>query len=179
MNSEEQKLMKQFEAETNKHAIWRGKVTKGFLEWKKRQKKKSISKPSVKPLPTSSILNEIQINIQKIYSKLEDFESRIKILENKTLTSLEKKKFEDISDDHFYRILRVAYNTSEKKFGDFVLIFRLTEKIKEYIPWSTEKIHSELYKLFMDYKIDLQPGKNVEGIPLVQDGKTFVWFRFK
>jgi hypothetical protein len=31
----------------------------------------------------------------------------------------------------------------------------------------------------MNYKIDLQPGKNVEGIPLIQDGKTFVWFKLK
>ena len=179
MNSEEQKLMEQFEVKTGKHAIWRGKITKGFLQWKEKQKKKPIIKPSVKPLPTHSILNEIQLDIQNIYSKIKDLESRMKIIENKTITSLEKKKFEAISDDHFYRILRVVYNTSEKKFGDFVPIFRLTEKIKEYIPWSTEEIHSELYKLFMEYKVDLQPGKNVEGIPLVQDGKKFVWFKFK
>ena len=31
----------------------------------------------------------------------------------------------------------------------------------------------------MDYKIDLQPGKEFEGEPLRQDGKTFVWFKFK
>jgi hypothetical protein len=67
----------------------------------------------------------------------------------------------------------------EKRFGDFVPVSTLTESIKQYIPLPTEKIHSQLYELFMNYKIDLQTGKNVGGTPLIQDGKIFVWFKFK
>ena len=67
----------------------------------------------------------------------------------------------------------------EKRFGDFVSVSDLTEKIKEYLPLPTKDIHSQLYELFMEYKIDLQTGKNTGGTPLVQDGKEFVWFKFK
>jgi hypothetical protein len=28
----------------------------------------------------------------------------------------------------------------------------------------------------MEFKIDLQPGKSSGGIPLIKEGKTFVWF---
>ena len=33
-------LKEQYEKETGKNAIWHGKVTKGFKEWKKKQEKK-------------------------------------------------------------------------------------------------------------------------------------------
>ena len=35
---EEARLMKVFEDSTGRHAIWRGKITKIYLQWKKRQK---------------------------------------------------------------------------------------------------------------------------------------------
>ena len=179
MVSKDKELMKRFEAETGKNAIWRGKITKGFLDWKKKQERKSKAVSMPQSISKSSIMSEIQLNIRKIFSILSDYDLRLKILENKAMVSKGKEISEEISDKHFLRILKVAYNSSEKKFGDFVPIFRLTKKIKEYIPWTTEKIHSELYKLFIDYKIDLQPGKNVEGAPLIQDGKRFVWLKFK
>jgi hypothetical protein len=34
---DENELLKQFEAETGKKAIWRGKETKGYLDWKKEK----------------------------------------------------------------------------------------------------------------------------------------------
>jgi len=171
--------MEQFEAEKGKNAIWRGKITKGFLEWKKKQEKKKSVQTSTMQKISNSTINEIQSNIQKIFSKLDNFEYRIRNLETEKPVLKKKKKLGKISDDHFFRILKTAYNSSEKKFGDFVSVSALTDKIKEFIPWTNEKIHSELYNLFMNYKIDLQPGKFFDGTPLIQDGKTFVWFKLK
>ncbi|MHA1376146.1 MAG: hypothetical protein ACTSR7_17860 [Promethearchaeota archaeon] len=179
INSEDKKLMEKFEAETGKNAIWRGDITKNYLTWKKKQvgqKKRQI--PTIKK-KSDSIILEIQSNIQKIFSKLDYFEQRLKNVENRTLPSVKNEDLGDVSDAHFFRILKTVYNSSEKKFGDFISISVLTDKIREYIPWSIKKIHSELYELFMNYKIDLQPGKNVQGKPLIQDGKTFVWFKLK
>lgn len=179
IDSEDKKLMEKFEADTGKNAIWREKVTKGFLKWKRKQKKPSSKITSTQPILENTTLLKVQSNLQKIFSKLDNFEYRLKTLENRTLISKKKEVLGDVSDAHFFRILKTVYNSSEKKFGDFVPISVLTEKMQEYIPWSIEKVHSELYELFMNYKIDLQPGKNVEGIPLIQDGKTFVWFKLK
>jgi len=180
MKTEDQdSLIKQFEKETGKHAIWRGKITKGYEQWKKKRKEKTIPKTSVQLTFDTSLLNEIQSNIQNIFSRLNNFEYRLKNLENTLLPTKNTDLIEDISQDQFFRFLKVSYNSIEKKFGDFIPISTLTESIKEYLPWPNEKIHSELYKLFTDYKIDLQPGKEFEGEPLRQDGKTFVWFKFK
>ncbi len=171
--------MEKFKNETGKNAIWRGKITKGYLKWKEKQGRQKKGQISTIQQKNYSVIIEIQSNIQKIFTKIDNFEYRLKTLEKKTPESENVERLSKISDDHFFRILKSAYNSSEKKFGDFVSVSALTDKIKEFIPWSTEKIHSELYKLFMNYKIDLQPGKKVEGIPLIQDGKTFVWFKLK
>ena len=40
MKPEDKRLIEQFEQETGKKAIWRGKETKSFLKWKKTKKKK-------------------------------------------------------------------------------------------------------------------------------------------
>ena len=34
---EEDEIMKEFERETGKNAVWRGKTTKGYVEWKKEK----------------------------------------------------------------------------------------------------------------------------------------------
>ena len=179
INSEDKKLMEEFKAVTGKNAIWRDKITKGYLDWKKKQGEQIKRQRSTIKRNSNSSIIEIQSNIQKIFSKLDNFEYRLRTLEKKTPESEEVERLGKISDAHFFRILKTAYNSSEKKFGDFVSISKLTDKIKEFIPWSTQKIHSELYNLFMIYKIDLQPGKKVDGVPLIQDGKTFVWFKLK
>lgn len=41
---DEDSLIKQFEKETGKHAIWRGKITKGYEQWKKKRKEKPFQK---------------------------------------------------------------------------------------------------------------------------------------
>lgn len=179
IDSEDKKLMEKFEASTGKNAIWRGKITKGYLEWKKKQTGKKRKQLSTTQTYKDSVIVEIQSNIQKIYSMLKNLDHRVNKLENKSSKSEKIEISGTISDRHFFRILKAAYNSSEKKFGDFVSVSALTNKIKEFIPWSTQKIHSELYNLFMSYQIDLQPGKKVEGVPLIQDGKTFVWVKLK
>ena len=171
--------MEEFEAVKGKNAIWHGKITKGYLKWKEKQGRQTKGQISTTQKRNDSVIFEIQSNIQKIFTKIDNFEYRLKTLEKKTPESENVERLSKISDDHFFRILKTAYNSSEKRFGDFVSVSALTDKIKEFIPWSTEKIHSELYNLFMNYKIDLQPGKKVEGVPLIQDGKTFVWFKLK
>ena len=124
-----------------------------------------------------SIIREIQSDITNIHRKLEVFNRRLEKLE--VIIGIDTELESEISEDHFYRILKLSYNSLDKKFGEFVLISDLTEKIKNSIPWSTERIHKNLYKLFLNYKIELQPGKRDRGVPLVQDGKKFVWFKLK
>ncbi len=125
----------------------------------------------------NSIIGEIQSDITNIHRTLEGFSRRLKKLEDKI--GIDTESVSEISEDHFFRILKLSYNSLDKKFGEFVLISDLTEKIKNFIPWSTERIHKHLYSLFLNYKVELQPGKRDRGAPLVQDGKKFVWFKLK
>ena len=179
VSKEDELLEKEFEAETGKNAIWNGKVTQNFKKWKENKRSKTIPKSQIKKVSESSNLTQIQSDIKNIVSKLSNFDHRLSILENEIFTSKKIESIEELSPDHFLRILKMVYNSIEKKFGDFVSIYLITENIKQYLPWSTAKIHSELYKLFMNYKIDLQPGKKIDGEPLIQDGNTFVWLKFK
>ena len=126
---------------------------------------------------SKSIIGEIQSNITDIHRKLENFNHRLEKLEIKIGFDTESES--EISEDHFFRILKLSYNSLDKKFGGFVHISDLTEKIKNLIPWSRERIHKHLYSLFLNYKIELQPGKLDRGAPLEQDGKNFVWFKLK
>lgn len=171
--TENDNLIKQFEAETGKNAIWRGQETKNFIKWKKEK--------SGKHLKTSSkigtvISSQKQISLNNILAKLTEFEQRLIRLEETVFSSKKQQGTQTISDDHFLRIINAVYNSIDNKMADFVQISTLTEKIKEYVSWSTEKIHHELYRLFTEYKVDLQPGK---GEGLESDGKLFVWFKLK
>ena len=168
-------LQKQFSEETGK--IYHD-LSIPYLKWRINQSDKQIQRLNSKLYSTSSILNELQLNIQKIFKRFPNIEKRLKNLE-KNKSTKKKKKDSDISNDHFYRILKVVYSSMEKRFGDFVSVSTLTDKIKDYLPLPIKDIHSQLYELFMQYKIDLQTGKNTGGTPLVQDGKEFVWFKFK
>ena len=172
---EEKTLIKQFSDETGKsyHSL-----SIPYLKWRQTQINEDVHRINAKFFSASSILDNIQKNMQKLFKKISTLEFRLKTLESQELMP-KKKKPTDISDDHFFRILGVVYNSMEKRFGDFVSVSNLTESIKQYIPLPTEKIHSQLYELFMNYKIDLQTGKNMGGNPLIQDGKEFVWFKFK
>ena len=172
---EEETLINKFEQETHKsyHSL-----SIPYLKWRQTQINEEIHRINAKFFSASSILDRIQKNMQKIFKRISNIEYRLKTLESQEVTT-KKKKPTDISNDHFFRILGVVYNSMEKRFGDFVPVSNLTESIKQYIPLPTEKIHNQLYELFMNYKIDLQTGKNVGGTPLVQDGKEFVWFKFK
>ena len=172
---EEKTLIKQFNDETGKsyHSL-----SIPYLKWRQTQINEELHRMHAKFFSASSILDNIQTNMQRIFKRISKMEFRLKTLETQE-PKAKRKKESDISDDHFFRILGVVYNSMEKRFGDFVSVSNLTESIKQYIPLPTEKIHSQLYELFMSYKIDLQTGKNTGGTPLIQDGKEFVWFKFK
>ncbi len=164
---EDTELIKEYERiYPKKHAIWQGKITNQFLKWKKKNKNRHQIQETV-PL------------IKKILFRLDSIEERLNILENIKKNIIPKKAEIEISKNQFLRIIKTAYDSIEKKLGDFISIFILTEKVKETIPLTTEQIHSELYNLFMDYKIDLQTGKKINGEPLLRDGNTFVWVKFK
>ena len=179
MNTEEEKLRQQFKAETGKNVIWRGNLTKGYLDWKQKKTRKKIQRMTNKKNSKSFTSRRSSGEMQLIFSKFEDFEKRLRALEDTIFHSKGRRKNEPINEEQFLRILKNVYISLDKKFGDFVSISSLTNEIKEYLPLSTRQIHEELYRLFMEYKIDLQPGKQDDGIPLKQDGKTFVWFKFK
>ncbi len=137
-------------------------------------------KVETKAMVFSEEIYSIQSEIKKIHNRIDNMDYRLKNIENNFYKSKNiEKSIPKITEEHFLRTLRVVYDSLEKKIENFVPISALTEKLKEYIPWSTEKIHSEIYKLFMNYKVDLQPGKRFDGKPLVQDGRKFVWFKFK
>lgn len=124
-----------------------------------------------------NIIGEIQSGITNIHRKLEFFNRRLEKLED--IIGIDSESDSEISEDHFFRILKLSYNSLDKKLGGFVVISNLTEKIKNFIPWSTERIHKHLYSLFLNYKVELQPGKSDRGAPLEQEGKKFVWFKLK
>ena len=117
-----------------------------------------------------NIIEKIQSEISNIHTKLEQINHRLKKVENKV--NIDTDSIIEVSEDQFFRIVKTSYNTLEKKFGGFVLISDLTEKIKDIIPWPKERIHKQLYSLFLSYKVELQPGKTDEGTPLMQDGKN-------
>ncbi len=150
-----------------------------YLKWRITQADKQIQTINAKIYSASTILNEIQVNMQQIFKRFSKIDYRLSNLENQDKIKKKKKKDTQISENQFLRILKVVYSSMEKRFGDFVSISDLTEKIKDYLPLPTKDIHSQLYELFMEYKIDLQTGKNIGGSPLIQDGKEFVWFKFK
>lgn len=166
-NEKERKLIEEFKKKyPKKHAIWREKLTKQFIEWKRKYKRVDQTQ-------------EKNSSIDKILFRLDSIEKRLSILESNNENIISDKKTVIISKKKFLRTIKSVYNSLDKRFGDFASISALTEKIKETIPWSTEQIHSELYNLFMEYKIDLQTGKKTNGEALKRDGNIFVWMKFK
>ncbi|MHA1755160.1 MAG: helix-hairpin-helix domain-containing protein [Promethearchaeota archaeon] len=124
-----------------------------------------------------SLIRGFQSNLMNINKELESLKYRLNVIEQKI--GVEYRQESEVSEEHFFRKLKLSYNSLEKKIGGFVLISDLTEKIKNFIPLSTEEIHKKLYSLFLNYKVELQPGKSDQGVPLEQDGKKFVWFKLK
>lgn len=178
MTDQEKTLMKQYEDKTGKHAIWRGKITKGYQVWKNKLDKKA-SKTLTKQVSKSKNKQSLSTEINSLISKFTKMEARLKILENEVFGNIKQKQTKKISEGHVLRVIKTIYKSTQKKMGNFILISDLTEKIKDYLPWSTEEIHEQIYKLFMEYKVDIQPGKQKSGQPLKRDGKIFVWFALK
>lgn len=178
MNGKEKALMKKFEEETGKYAIWRGTVTKGYQQWKQKLSKKSL-KTSTKQISKSENFENISTELNLLITKITKMDARLKMVENAVFGDIKQQNTKKISEDHVLRIINTIYKSTQKKMGNFILISELTEKLKDYLPWSTEQIHEQIYKLFMDYKVDIQPGKQKSGQPLRRDGKIFVWFALK
>ena len=110
IDSEDKKLMEKFKAVTGKNAIWQGKITKGYLTWKEKQGRQIKEQISTTQKKNDSVIFDVQSNIQKIFTKLENFEYRLKTLEKKSPEYENVEKLGEISDDHFFRILKSAYN---------------------------------------------------------------------
>ena len=64
---EEAKLMKVFEDSTGRHAIWREKITKIYLQWKKRQKIITLKEKPVDFKPKSSKISKGLKKIKQIF----------------------------------------------------------------------------------------------------------------
>ena len=77
------------------------------------------------------------------------------------------------------KIVTEAYHRIDDKLGDMVTIPALTAKIKEKLGWDLQTIHEKLYNLYLNHKIDLQPGKIKEGVPMKIEGNVFYWFKFR
>jgi len=181
----EKELQERFHKETGKNAIWHGKITNGYNNWlKKKNKTKDLKKTPKKTSKRKSPINQESTSLKNITNTLEKLmvefqfiDNRLQKLEQAVFHSFKEQSSQKVSTNQFLRIVNTAYDSIEKKkTGGFVPIQNLTSKIKDYIPWSVQEIHDELYKLFMEFKIDLQPGKSSGGIPLIKEGKTFVWF---
>ncbi len=64
---EEAKLMKVFEDSTGRHAIWRGKITKIYLQWKNRQKIITLKEKPAKFKPESSKISKGLKKVKQIF----------------------------------------------------------------------------------------------------------------
>jgi len=64
---EEAKLMKVFEDSTGRHAIWRNKVTKIYLQWKKRQKIITLKEKPAKFKPKSFKISKGLKKVKQIF----------------------------------------------------------------------------------------------------------------
>lgn len=141
---------------------------------KSTQKKKPTDSGST---GISKRIEVLEVQVRTIMTKISNIESSLTQFRS-GITSAPITT-SNVSSDHFLRIIQNVFSSMKKSSGGFVPIPSLTKGIKEYIPWSTKKIHDGLYKLFSEYKIELQPGKSKEGEPLEQDGQKFYWFKLR
>jgi len=122
---------------------------------------------------------EIIIQMEHRLSSVEKQVAEIKSFIEKLQAPKIKASRQDISDDSFYRIVSEAYHSIGNKMGSLVTIPELTRKISKRLKWDQQRIHDGLYQLYIDGKVDLQPGKVKEGSPMRIEGNTFYWFTFR
>ncbi len=72
-------LMKQFEKETGKKAVWQGSVTKQFMDWKKEREGKKEDKKEEKKKEEPSFVREQDLRLE---SEKQELENLRKDLEN-------------------------------------------------------------------------------------------------
>ncbi len=137
------------------------------------KKKSSIPESST----TTKRIDLLETQVKSIMVKIDNIERVLSQLKSGVIKSSESQI--EVSQEHLLRIIKSVYASIPKSSGGFVPVPELTEAIKDYFPWTTKKIHQELYKLFSEYKVELQPGKSKGGEPLEQDGQKFYWFKLR
>lgn len=132
-----------------------------------------------------SIKPKTNIRTQKalkpLLSKLQ-FPSNYQLNVPKSLkgASILKLKEKKISSGQFLFQLRQAYDTVPSKMGGMVEIPILAEILSKNTGWVIDQIYHQIYQAYLEKKVDLQPGKAVEGKYLEsEDGSRFYWFQFR
>ena len=100
-----------------------------------------------------------------------------KSLKGSSILRLEKQ---EISSDQFLFQLRQAYETAPSKMGDMIEIPILAEIVSKNTGWEIDLIYRQMYQVYLEKIVDLQPGKAINGKPLEsEDGSRFYWFQFR
>lgn len=86
----------------------------------------------------------------------------------------------EVSDDEFFSYVEQAYYTTKER-SEAVPIPKIRNKLIEYTGLSRDEIDLRLYRLFLQHKVDLQPGGSDDpSEQLVSDtGYRFYWFKFR
>ncbi len=182
MSSNDLSLIEKYEEETGKKAILKGKETKIYLKWKNEQQKieNNINKDSSSSLSNSmdsSLFLKIQKEIKQLSEKINSFDSRLSVIEEKLSNNNEMHFIKNISTDILLQTIKDIYNSSAKLIGDFVHLSTIIQKLKKNFYWSNEKIQKEIFQLFEDNKIQLFPGKTLDDVPFIKNGKSYAWFK--
>ncbi|MFW9992296.1 MAG: hypothetical protein ACFFD4_09640 [Candidatus Odinarchaeota archaeon] len=100
-----------------------------------------------------------------------------KSLKGSSILKLEKRQ---IPSDQFLFQLRRAYETAPSKMGDMIEIPILAEILSKNTGWEIDQIYRQIYQVYLEKKVDLQPGKAINGKPLEsENGSRFYWFQFR
>lgn len=94
--------------------------------------------------------------------------------------SVLKLQLIEIPSSQFLFQLRQAYETVPSRMGDMVEIPILADILRKNTGWGIDQIYRQIYQVYLEKKVDLQPGKASSGNPLKgEDGSTFYWFQFR
>ena len=159
---------------------------------------KKTSKSSIKPSRGSESLLQNPLDafaplspspieaslIQKVLPILENYDKRLLNLETKIeelglkMEKLaEKTHGRRWTEDDIYPYVREAYFTSPDRLKDLVPIPSIAQQVKAKIAIELDVLEDLLYALFIQNKIDLQPGKTRTGQPLIRNNHSFYWLK--
>jgi hypothetical protein len=130
-----------------------------------------------KKFTTIKTQTELKNSLTKIKQK-----SFTELIIPKTLTgnSIIEIKSKKISQEDFEKLLKTIYDKFPTKMGNMVELPTLAKKITEETGLDEKSIYEKIFELYLSKIIDLQPGKPVNGNPLVtEEGSKFYWFQFR